>query len=86
MTQIRSVLDIPIFHKIYDFYKLLHSYHPRIPKCERYTIWQRCENITLSILETIIESGHKNGDDRKNALYNLCSVFLPLQEDCACIV
>jgi hypothetical protein len=52
----RPVLDIPIFHKIYDLYKLLHSYNPRIPKAERYTLWQKCENTALVLLETLIAS------------------------------
>ena len=47
MTESRPVLDIPIFYKIYDLYKLMHSYHPRIPKAERYTLWQKCENTAL---------------------------------------
>ena len=59
MTQGRSVLDIPIFHKVYDLYKLLHSYHNRIPKSERYTLWQKCENTTLALLEALIETGHQ---------------------------
>jgi hypothetical protein len=87
MTQPRSVLDIPIFHKIYDLYKLLHSYHTRIPKSERYTLWQRCENTTLSLLETLIETGHRKGEDRLNTLYamsnklDLLKVLIRLAKD-----
>jgi hypothetical protein len=69
MTQIRSVLDIPLFHKIYDLYKLLHSYHTRIPKSERYTLWQKCENTTLALLEALIETSHQKGEERTQALY-----------------
>jgi len=65
----RSVLDIPIFHKIYDLYKLLHSYHNRIPKFERYTLWQKCENTTLTLLEALIETSHRKGDERIQSLY-----------------
>jgi hypothetical protein len=71
MTQPRSVLDVPIFHKIYDLYKLLHSYHNRIPKSERYTLWQKCENTTLALLEALIETGHRKGEDRIHALYGI---------------
>ena len=70
-TQTRSVLDIPIFHKIYDLYKLLHSYQPRIPKSERYTLWQKCEMTTLSLLEILIETGHRKGDDRIQSLISI---------------
>lgn len=69
MTQGRPVLDIPIFHKIYDLYKLLHSYHQRIPKFERYTIWQKCENTTLAILEALIETSYRKGEERIHLLY-----------------
>ena len=69
MNQVRSVLDIPIFHKIYDLNKLLHSYHNRIPKSERYTLWQKCENTALALLEALIETGHRRGDDRIQSLY-----------------
>jgi len=68
MTQARSVLDIPIFHKIYDLYKLLHSYQSRIPKSDRYTIWQKCENTTLALLESLIETGRQKGTERAQTL------------------
>lgn len=51
---VRSVLDIPIFHKVYELYKLLYSYHCRVPKSQRYTLWQKCENTTLLLLEALI--------------------------------
>src|SRR5271156_3455468 len=71
MSQVRSVLDIPIFHKIYDLYKLLHSYHSSISKSERYTLWQKCENTTLALLEALIETGHCKGEERIQALYSI---------------
>lgn len=69
MAQARSVLDIPIFHKVYELYKLLHRFHQRIPKSERYTLWQRCENTTLALLEAVIETGHRHGEERMQSLY-----------------
>lgn len=87
MTQSRSVLDIPIFHRIYDLYKLLHSYHPRIPKAERYTLWQKCENTTLSLLETLIDTSHYSGEKRVHSLYilsnklDLLKVLIRLAKD-----
>jgi len=70
-TQLRSVLDIPIFHRIYDLYKLLHSHQAQIPKLQRYTLWQKCENTTLALLEVLIETGHQKGEDRIQTLYSL---------------
>ncbi len=71
MTQPRLVLDTPIFHKIYELYKLLHSLQNRIPKAERYTLWQKCENITLTLLEVLIETGHQKEGERLHSLYVL---------------
>lgn len=65
----RPVLDIPIFHKIYDLYKLLHEYHNKVPKSQRYTLWQKCENATLALLEIIIETCHQKGEERIQSLY-----------------
>jgi hypothetical protein len=69
MTQARPVLDIPIFHKIYDLYKLLHSYYQQIPKFERYTLWQKCETTTLAILEALIATSYQKGEERVHSLY-----------------
>ncbi|MBS0655582.1 MAG: diversity-generating retroelement protein Avd [Verrucomicrobia bacterium] len=69
MMQSRPVFDIPIFHKIYELYKLLHSYHNRIPKSERYTLWQKCENTALDMLEALIETSHRKGEERLGSLY-----------------
>lgn len=69
MSQARPIFDIPIFHKIYELYKLLHSYQNRIPKSERYTLWQKCENTALDLLEALIETSHLKGEERLNSLY-----------------
>ena len=46
--------DIPIFKKTYDLYKTFYGYRDSVTKQDRYTIWQRCENIILDILENIL--------------------------------
>ncbi len=71
MTQTRPVLDIPIFHKVYDLYKLLYSYHSHIPKSKRYTLWQKCENTTLMLLEAIIETSYQKDEERRLSLYHI---------------
>jgi len=47
-------LDIPIFRKTYDLYKVFYSYHATVPKQDRYTIWQRAENLILDVIEGIL--------------------------------
>jgi hypothetical protein len=71
MNQKRSTLDIPIFHKVYSLYKILISYYSSIPKMQRYTLWQRCENTTLSLLEILISTSHKKGEGRLAALHEM---------------
>jgi len=48
--------DIPIFKKLYELYKLLHSYRLSIPKADRYSLWQRTENNCLELLELILSA------------------------------
>lgn len=71
MIQPRPVLDIPIFHKIYDLYKLLHNYRSHVPKAERYTLWQKCENTVLTLLEVLIETSYETEEERIHSLYVL---------------
>jgi hypothetical protein len=47
-------LDIPIFKKSYDLYKEFYSLRLTVPKQDRYTLWQKCENILIEILEGIL--------------------------------
>lgn len=49
----------------------MHSYHSHIPKTERYTLWQKCENTTLSLLETLIETSHRQGEERLYLLHGI---------------
>ena len=64
-------MDIPLFHKLYDLYKLLHSYQDKIPKAQRYTLWQRCENVSLLLIERLIATGHLQGSARVQILHEI---------------
>ena len=46
--------DIPIFKKTYELYKEFYGLRNSVPRPDRYTIWQRCENLILDILENIL--------------------------------
>lgn len=48
--------DVPIFKKSYDLYKAIYGYRLTIPKQDRYAIWQRCENLSLDIIEGLFIS------------------------------
>ena len=46
-------LDIPIFTKLYDFYKNLTQAITTFPKTKRYTLGQKLDNLTLEIFELL---------------------------------
>ncbi|MFA4880358.1 MAG: four helix bundle protein [Candidatus Doudnabacteria bacterium] len=45
---------MPIFKKIYELYRNFRSFRNSIPKQDRYTLWQKCENILMETLENIL--------------------------------
>lgn len=76
--------DIPIFKKAYNLYKTFYGYRETVSKRDRYTLWQRCENLILDILENILEASHLLKADKLPVLeetslkLNLLRVFLRL--------
>jgi|JI10StandDraft_1071094.scaffolds.fasta_scaffold15741_1 hypothetical protein len=69
MNEPRMLSETPLFHKLYDLYQLLNSLHGTIPKSQRFTLWQRCENLNITLLELLFESGMKK--ERLNILYQM---------------
>lgn len=80
-------LDIPIFKKTYDLYRTFYSYRTDISKQDRYTIWQRCENCMLDILEGILLASQSAKPEKLPILekaslkLNLLRVFVRLMKD-----
>lgn len=76
--------DIPIFKKTYDLYKTFYGYRETVSKQDRYTLWQRCENLILDILKNILEASHLLKTEKLPVLrqtslkLNLLRVFLRL--------
>ena len=60
--------DIPIFKKTYDLYKTFYSYRGTIPKQDRYTIWAKCENTILEIIEEILRASQSYKIEKLPAL------------------
>ena len=79
--------DIPIFKKTYELYKTFYSFRNVIPKQDRYTLWQRCENLILDILENILwasqlPKGEKTPILEKTSLrLNFLRVFIRLSKE-----
>ncbi len=79
--------DIPIIHKTYELYRELHELQNTIPKMERFTLWVRCEDTTLKILEGLIRVGYLPQETRASKLVTVSAeidmlrVFLRLCVD-----
>lgn len=62
---------------MYDFYKLLHQYVNLFPKSEKYTLGRKLKDISLEILELIIQAGYIS-KEQKTQVLNRASVKLDL--------
>ena len=80
-------LDIPIIHKTYDLYRALHELERTIPKMERFTVWQRSQNLCLDILQGLLSIGYQAPERRADGLLRIAPlvdmlrVFLRLSFD-----
>jgi hypothetical protein len=52
--------DIPVLNKSYELYKLFHEYRKVVPKQDRFTIYERSENVMLGALELLLEASYGN--------------------------
>lgn len=79
--------DIPIFKKTYDLYKTFYCYRDSVNKHDRYTVWQRSENVILDILEGILLASQTYKADKLFALektsvkVNFLRVFFRLMKE-----
>lgn len=79
--------DIPIFRKTYDLYKTFYGYRAAIPKQDRYTVWQKSEELILKILEEVLTASKLYKSEKAAVLdnasinLNLLRVFLRLMKE-----
>lgn len=52
--------DIPIFKKAYVLYGDFYSIRSSVSKQDRYTIYLRCENAILDVIEAILKASREN--------------------------
>ena len=80
-------LDIPIFKQTYELFKLFHDYRKAVPKQERYTLFERCENLIMEVSEGIIQAGTEQKLNKISTLekvslkLNMLRVFIRLMKD-----
>lgn len=79
--------DIPIFKKTYLLYKKFHTIRNAAPKQDRYTIFAKCENTILEIIEGILQASELTKNEKLPVLkkasqkLNLLRVFVRLIKD-----
>ncbi|MBI4992072.1 MAG: four helix bundle protein [Candidatus Harrisonbacteria bacterium] len=79
--------DIPIFKKSYELYKTFYGYRLMVSKQDRYTLWQRCENTILDLLENILLASQLSKEAKLPALeksslkLNLLRILLRLSKE-----
>lgn len=80
-------LDFPILKKLYTLYKELHDLRAHVAKLDRYTLWERCENMTLDVLELLMIAVQRQKPDKYKALelasakLNVLRVLIRLAKD-----
>jgi hypothetical protein len=79
--------DIPIVRKSYDLYALFYSIRLSVPKQDRYTLWQKCENLLIDVLESILLASQQSGPtklptlERTSVKLNFLRVLVRLMKD-----
>jgi hypothetical protein len=61
-------LDIPILKKTADLYKIFHEYGRSVSKQDRFTIYERSENLLLDMTEALLSAGYAGRANKINAL------------------
>lgn len=80
-------LDIPIFAKLYDFYKNLSLAIATFPKTKRYSLGQKLDQIALELIEFVIRAGYLSREQKLPVLeksvvsVDLLKILLRLAKD-----
>jgi len=79
--------DVPIFKKAYDLYRAFHEYRRLIPKQDRFTVFERCEQVILDLIENIMLASSQKQQEKITSLeraslkLNMLRVFVRLMKD-----
>lgn len=80
-------IDIPIFQKTYELYKLFYQYIVNFPKRDRYSLGKRLEDSIIEFLEAIIKASQLTKIEKLPVLQNasikldVIKVFIRLCND-----
>ena len=79
--------DIPILKKTYELYKLFHEYRKVVSKANRFTIYERSENLIIDLIEYFLEAGYtKTGNkvvllEKASVKLNTLRLFIRLMKE-----
>lgn len=79
--------DIPIFKKAYELYKTFHEYRRVVPKQDRFTIFERGEQLVLDVIENILLASSQSKKEKASTLelaslkLNMLRIFIRLMKD-----
>lgn len=82
-----KTLEIPIFKKVFELYQTFHMFRSSVPKQDRYTIWQKCENTIIDMLEQLLMATQLSTEEKLLKLemmsvkLNMLRVFLRMTKD-----
>lgn len=82
-----ETLGLPIFQKSYDLYKAFYGCRDHVAKQDRHTVWQRCENLVLDLIQSIILASQQEKSQKAATLeqasvhLNMLRVLLRLTKD-----
>jgi hypothetical protein len=79
-------IDIPILKKSQDLYKTFHEYRKVTPKADRFTIYERTENLIMDVIEGFLEAGSLRGSkftilERASIKLNVLRFFIRLMKE-----
>lgn len=81
--------DIPIFTKLYEFYKLLSQFLILFPKNKRYTLGQRLDSLSLEIFELLFSISYSDNKglilQKISTKLDLLKILLRLGKDTQCV-
>ncbi len=57
-------IDIPIVKKAQELYSIFHEYRKVVPKSDRFTVYERGENLIVDIIELFFEAGYSKSGNK----------------------
>lgn len=78
---------IPILKRAYDLYRTFHTYRKTVPKQDRFTIYERSEQLIIDLLECFFQAGYAAEAQKATFLQhasvklNILRLFVRLMKD-----